>query len=212
MSEPPDPPDSPPEVEIESVPAPRFEGAEVPREPSGRVSREYRSDPAVEGETIGTPEQISALTIKLAELKAGGGLRGERGKLYRRLNLERARLLRRRDRMTRDRIKLRLIRAQASEKVARRTIEEAAKALDGTADVLKNAITDFGRIATEKLAPSLVSDLNSPNEEHRREAQRMLRDITIAIIDLHKTAQKKVDIAEKRGPVATSWPDEGMKT
>jgi hypothetical protein len=175
------------------------------------VSRGYRSDPSVEGETIGTPEQITALTIKLAELKASGPLRGERLRLLKRLNLERARLMRRRDRMTRDKLKLRLVKAQATEKSARVAMEEAGKALEGTARVLKNAIVDFGKVATEDLLPSLVQDLKGDDPEHRREAQRIMRDITVAIIDLHKTAHKKEEVS-KRSRIKTSWPSEGMKS
>ena len=193
----------PPEV-------PSFEGREVPREPSGRVSREYRSDPSVQDQTIGTPEQITALTIKLAELKAQGGLRGARGTLYKRLNLERARLMRRRDRMTRDKLKLRLVKAQATEKSARIAVEEAGKALEGTARILKNAITDFGKAAVDELLPSLIADLKSQDQDFRREAQRIMRDITVAIIELQKTARKEE--AQSRKRIKTVWPSEGLKS
>lgn len=190
---------------------PKFEGAEVPREPSGRVSRTADID---DDATVGTAEQITALTIRLAEIKSKGlGRKGSAERtLFMRLNMERTRLMRRRNRRTRDKIKLRLIKAQSAERIARRTVEEAAKAVDGTAQVLRSAITDFGKAAVEKLLPSLVEDLKSADDDDRREAQRMMRDITIAILDLHKAAQKKVNEAEKRGPVATQWPDEGAKT
>jgi len=202
-----DPPDgSPPVVE-----SPTFEGREVPRESSGRVSR---NADIPEGETIGTPEQIAVYTLKLEEMKSRWTVlsRSEK-KLYRQLNVGRARLMRRRDRQTRDKLKLRLVKAQSAEKIARRTVEEAAKAVEGTAQILKGAITDFGKAATEHLLPSLISDVCGSDPEHRREAQRMLRDITIALIELEKSAQKKVNEADKRnGPVATQWPDEGTKT
>lgn len=162
-------------------------------------------------ERLGTPEQITALTIKLAEMKAEGNLRGPRMKAYRQILMERARLSRRRDRMTRDKLKLRLVKAKSAERVARQTVEEAAKAVQGTAEVLKSAIGQFGNISVAELAPFLVEELKSGDRDRQREAARMLKDITIAVFDLHKTASKTVEKAEKK-KVTAHWPSEGQKS
>jgi ribosomal protein S15P/S13E len=196
-----DPPDTP-----ENPETPQFEGREVPREPSGRVSRKAK---VPEGETIGTPEQIAMLTRKIANLKAKIPYGPMDRALVSSLTMTRCRLMRSRKRHRADKMKLRLIKAQSAEKVARRTIEEAAAAVDGTAKVLGQAISKFGKVAIEDLAPYLSQQLKSEDENERREAAKNLVDITKAVFDLGKRGADQKRKAEK---VIASWPEEGAKS
>lgn len=187
----------------------KFEGREVPREPNGRVSRSAIPDL---GETVGSAEQITALTVRLAELRAEGKLRGERAVLYKQLNMERARLMRRRARIGRDKAKLRLVRAKAAETVARRTVHEASAAVAGAASVLKRLVDCWTLTSMGPLQESLVKDLASEETQVRQHAQDSIRDMTIAVFDLHKSAQKltRRDPIEPENIVA-EWPTEGGK-
>jgi hypothetical protein len=206
VEEPPDSPPAPPEEPQPQTPAPKvYEGRPVPREPSGRVARTH---PVPEGETIGTPEQISALTVRLAEIKCLPRTAANK-MLFRHVNSERMRLMRRRHKAYHDKLKLRLVKAQSAEKIARRSIEEAAAAVDGTAKVLKSALEVFGNIAIQDLAPYLAQQLKSQDEGERKESARMMTDILKAVFDLGKRGSEQKRKAEK---VIASWPEEGAKS
>lgn len=208
MDEPVDPPvDNP--GRVTDGQSRQFEGREVPREPNGRVRRSAIPDL---GEVVGTSEQITALTVRLAEIKAQGKITGARATLYKRLNMERARLMRKRTRRVVDRARLRLVRARTAERVARTAVDEAASAVAGAASVLRGLVDRWTKISGGPLAESLIQDLANEDAVVRQHAQEMIKDITIATFDLHKSAQR----ISKRDPmepekIHASWPTDGGK-
>jgi hypothetical protein len=206
VEEPPDSPSAPPEEPQPQTPAPKvYEGKPVPREPNGRVAR---TAPVPEGETIGTPEQITALTIRLAEINCQPMTPANK-KLRKLVNMERTRLMRRRHRAYRDKLKLRLIKAQTAEKVARRSIDEAAAAVDGTAKIMGRCLERLGKVAVDELIPFLAEKLKSEDKKEAFQSSVLLCDLTKGMLELAKRGSEQKRKAEK---VIASWPEEGAKS
>ena len=161
------------------------------------------------GARVGTPKQIQEVQDAMDLLRAQQPWDKAQRRQFQKLCLAKARLTRRKERLTRNKLKLRLVKAQSAEKISRQTLEQAAAATQVLGRALAGTIETFVKVAREDLAPHLAGLLNSEDKEESRAAMASLTEITLALLNLQKSATQQKHKAER---VIASWPAEGEKS